>query len=149
MAKVVSLDKFANELKGYSEKNIKKFKEAVVESMAENMDDLVANSPVDTGLYAQSWRMEVSEKRALLGNFAPYAPMIEFGTRPFTPPLKPLLEWAKRVLKKPEIDDDCYQLAVGVQNKISEVGLEPKHVLGDTIDNIIEDIRRKMKEKLG
>jgi hypothetical protein len=149
MAKIVSLDKFAKELDEYSKKNIKVFKQAVVQSMADNMKGLVESSPVDTGLYAQSWRMEVDEKRAVLGNFAPYAPMIEFGARPFTPPIRPLLEWAKRVLQKTEIDSDCWGLAKGVQNKISEVGLEPKHILADTIDKIVEDLRRNMKEKLG
>lgn len=149
MAKVVSLDKFSKELEGYSKKNVEAFKQGVVEAMTDNMKTLIENSPVDTGLYAQAWRMEVDEKRALLGNFTPYAPMIEFGTRPFTPPLKPLLAWAKRVLKKSDIDDECWQLAKGVQNKISEVGLEPKHILADTIDKIVEDLRKKMKEKLG
>lgn len=149
MAKVVSLDKFADELKEYSEKNISAYKQAVVESMTDEMKNIVAASPVDTGLYAQAWSMTVDEKSAILGNTAPYAAMIEFGTRPFTPPIKPLLEWARRVLKKAEVDSECWALAKGVQNKISEQGLEPKHILGDAIDRIIIEIRRKMKERLG
>ena len=149
MAKVVPLDKFADELKSYSEKNIKVYKQVVVEAMIDEMKNIVAASPVDTGLYAQAWSMTVDEKSAILGNTAPYAAMIEFGTRPFTPPIGPLLNWAKRVLRKPEVDSECWALAKGVQNKISEEGLEPKHILGDAVDRIIIDIRRKMKEKLG
>jgi hypothetical protein len=149
MAKVVPLDKFAKELKEYSEKNIETYKKVVVEAMTDEMKNIVAASPVDTGLYAQAWSMDVDEKRALLGNTAPYAGMIEFGTRPFTPPITPLLNWAKRVLRKPEVDSECWALAKGVQNKIAEEGLEPKHILGDAIDRIIIYIRRKMREKLG
>lgn len=149
MAKVVPLDKFAKELKDYSEKNIKAFKKAVVDAMTDELPRIVAASPVDTGLYAQAWSMTVTEKSAMLGNTAPYAAMIEFGTRPFTPPIKPLLEWARRQLQKSEIDSECWALAKGVQNKISEQGIEPKHILGDAIDRIINDIRLKMKEQLG
>jgi len=149
MTKVVPLNKFAEELKDYSEKNITAYKQVVVEALTDEMANIVAASPVDTGLYAQAWSMEVDEKRALLGNTAPYAAMIEFGTRPFTPPIKPLLQWARRVLKKAEVDSECWALAKGVQQKIAEEGLAPKHILGDAIDRIIIDIRKKMKEKLG
>ena len=148
MTKVVPLDKFADELRKYSEKSVNDFKVSVVDSLYEYLPQIVAKSPVDTGLYAQSWRVEVTDKNAYIGNFAPYAPIIEFGTRPFTPPLGPLLEWARRVLKKAEIDGDCYALAVGVQKKFQEKGMEPKHILTDSLPEIVENIARKMKEAM-
>lgn len=147
--KIVPLDKFSGELKKYSEKSIEVYKQTVVETLVDSMAMLVESSPVDTGLYAQSWRMDVNEKRALLGNISPHAAVIEFGARPFTPPLGPLLNWARRALKKPELDDHCWALAKYVQNKISEEGMEPKHILGDAIEKITEDILSRLKTKLG
>lgn len=149
MAKVVELKNFPKELKKHSEKNIELYKQTVAETLVDYMAVLVQNSPVDTGLYAQSWSMDVNEKRALIGNFAPHAPIIEFGARPFTPPIGPLLNWARRVLQKPEIDSHCWALAKHVQQKISEEGMEPKHILGDAIEKIVEEILRRVKFKLG
>jgi hypothetical protein len=109
---------------------------------------LVQNSPVDTGQYVNSWDFDVDEKRAILGNFAPHAPIIEKGARPFRPPMGPLLAWAKRVLKDPsqppEYSDDVWGLAKGTQNKIAALGMQPKNVLEKTIPLIIENIRREL-----
>jgi len=146
MTKIVELDKFEEELGMFSKQHIENFRMAIIDSISENMRTLVDNSPVDTGLYAQSWKMEVLTDMVLVGNTAPYAPMIEFGTRPFTPPLRPLLEWARRVLKRPIIDNECYRLAIGIQKKISQQGMVPHHILTNTIDKIMEGIRVRMKK---
>lgn len=144
--KTVKLENFSNELKEYQEKSIKLYKKSVIDALMKNLRTLVASSPVDTGLYAQSWDLIISEKNALLGNYAPHAAMIEFGARPFTPPIGPLLGWAKRVLKKPEIDGDVWALAKYTQNKISEKGFEPKHVLTNALDKIMNDIRINLRK---
>jgi len=148
MSIVVSLEKFSKELDKLSKESIDKFKISVVDTLYEYLPRLVEKSPVDTGLYAQSWRVEVTEKTASLGNLAPYAPIIEFGARPFTPPLRPLLEWARRVLKKSTIDDECYALARGIQRKFAAHGMEPKHILTNSIPEIIESITKKMRGNL-
>lgn len=146
--KVVSLDKFAKELKGYSEKNMEAYQAAVINALAKNLSTLVRSSPVDTGLYAQSWDLVIEEKKAILGNYAPHAGIIEFGARPFTPPMQPLLEWARRVLNKSEIDSDCWALATYTRNKIAEEGMKPKHILTDALDQIIADIRLEVEKAM-
>lgn len=146
MTKVVPLNKFAAELNKYAEKDIKKYKASVIDALYKNLVVLVKNSPVDTGLYAQSWDLIVTEKNALLGNYAPHAAIIEFGARPFTPPLKPLLEWARRVLKKSEYTSEVWALAKYTQNKISEQGMQPKHILTDALDKIVNDIRMNLRK---
>lgn len=147
VAKVVPLDKFSKELEKYAKKSQESYKKAIIDSLYKNFAELVANTPVDTGLLAASWKIEVTEKEAIIGNFAPHAPMIEFGTRPFTPPLGPLLEWAKRVLKQPEVNDACYALARAVQMKIQAHGMKPKHVLTNMLDKIVNDIRLNLKKE--
>ena len=146
MTKIVSLDKFAGELKKYAEKDIQKYKASVIDALYKNLSVLVKNSPVDTGLYAQSWDLILTEKSALLGNYAPHAAIIEFGARPFKPPLKPLLDWARRVLKKPDHDAHVWALAKYTQNKIAEQGMQPKHILTDSLDKIVNDIRMNLRK---
>jgi len=146
MAKKVPLDKFSKELRKYAEDDIEKYKKSVTGALIKNFQDIVKNSPVDTGLYAQSWDLILTEKNALLGNYAPHAGIIEFGARPFRPPLKPLLEWAKRVLKVGNYTSEVWALARYTQSKIEEHGMEPKHVLTNQLDKIVNDIRINLRK---
>lgn len=66
MTKIVRLEKFSKELEKYAEKNMEVYRQTVIETLADNIAYLVANSPVDTGLFAQSWNLEVDEKIACL-----------------------------------------------------------------------------------
>lgn len=148
MGIVISLDKFSDELGKLAKEQVKQFKGAVVDALLKNIIDIVKASPVDTGLYAQSWDLEITEKQAIIGNYSPHAPIIEFGARPFTPPIGPLLGWAKRVLKKPDNDPHVWALAKYTQSKIAEFGMEPKHILTKQIDKIMEDIRINIRKAL-
>lgn len=103
---------------------------------------------MDTGLYAQSWTFTETEKSIILGNYAPYAGVIERGARPFTPPLGPLLAWAKRVLQDPSQPPDyssrVWGLATAVQQKIRREGMKPRHILENEIPRIIERVQREI-----
>lgn len=151
--KTVKLMNFSQELKRFSEATVKQQKEAVTSGVLKSMSDLVKNSPVDTGQYAASWAFNSDETSAILGNYAPHAPIIEIGARPFTPPIGPLLAWAKRVLRSssqpPNYDDEVWRLAKGVQNKIANEGMKPRHVLEKMLPTIIENIRVELEAVLG
>jgi hypothetical protein len=142
----VSLEKFSGELKEYAEKDIEKYKKSVIDALLKNLQTVVKSSPIDTGLYAQSWDLIIEEKQALLGNYAPHAPIIEFGARPFRPPLKPLLDWARRVLNKPEFDEHVWALAKYTQGKIEREGMKPRHILTNALDLILNDIRINLRK---
>jgi hypothetical protein len=150
--KVVQLDQFSKVLGDYSHLNLTETRKGVVSGIARSIPMLVQASPVDTGLYAQSWDMTSDEQSATLGNYAPHAPIIEFGARPFTPPLKPLLEWAKRVTKSPsqppEYDKHVWALAIYTRNKIQAEGMKPRHILENALPAIIENIKEELS-KLG
>jgi hypothetical protein len=139
-------------LGGFNEASIEDQKAATLRGIAKSIPDLVAASPVDTGLYAQSWGFSSTEYSAILGNTAPHSPIIEDGARPFTPPIKPLLEWAKRVLQDPsqppDYSDRVWALAKGTQQKIAREGMKPKKVMENMIPTIIENIRKEF-EQLG
>ena len=147
--KQVSLSEFANELGAYSEEQFKQVRKATVLGCFKSIPDLVRLSPVDTGQYANSWDVagvqgEIKDP-VIIGNFAPHAPIIEFGARPFTPPITPLLASAKRVLKDPSqppgYSPEVWALARGVQNKIKNEGMAPKHILRNNTDTILENVR--------
>jgi hypothetical protein len=141
---------FAKEFPKFMEKTIQEQKTITAKAIVDYFPKLVKSSPVDTGLYAQSWDLIEEEKAIILGNYAPHAPIIEFGARPFTPPLGPLLIWAKRVLKDPSLPPNysaqVWQLAIGTQRKIEAVGMEPKHIMENGINAILENIRLELSK---
>lgn len=150
--RVVALQDLAKELGVVTEKHMADLRQATILGVAKSIPDLVKNSPVDTGLYAQSWDMTSNERGVILGNYAPHAAIIEYGARPFTPPIAPLLAWAKRVLKDPSqppnYSSQVWALAKGTQNKISEQGMKPRKVLENELPSIVENIKTEFL-KLG
>ena len=122
--KVIRLEDFAKELGNFVDESIERKKQAVIKGVARSIPDLVAASPVDTGLYAASWDFTVEEYGVVVGNYASYAGVIEDGARPFVPPIGPLLAWAKRVTgdpsQPPEYSSHVWALAKAAQKKISQ-----------------------------
>lgn len=149
MAKTVKLENFAREIRDFTEASLEEQRVAVVSGIVRSIPDIVAASPVDTGQYANSWDFTETEKSVILGNYAPHAPIIEKGARPFTPPMAPLLAWAKRVLKDPSqppnYSPEVWSLAKGVQNKIAREGMKPRNVLENMIPEIIKNILEELK----
>lgn len=147
--KVVNLADFAKEIGDFTGKHIEALKGATARGVAKSIPDLVEASPVDTGLYAQSWDFSVEEQSVVLGNYAPHAPIIEFGARPFTPPLAPLLAWAKRVLQDPSqppsYSPAVQRLARYTQSKIAREGMKPRKILENALPGIIENIKQEMQ----
>lgn len=161
--KIVDLADFSKELGSFAQLSLKAKRQAVVSGVARSIPDLVAASPVDTGLYAASWDMTVLEQSVVLGNYAPYAGVIEYGARPFKPPLEPLLAWAKRVLSgqknssgqkietgQPETDysDEVWALAIYTQKKIEQYGMQPRHIMEDAIPQIIANIKEELQHSV-
>ena len=164
--KVVQLSDFSKTLGDFSKRTLKQQQSAVARGLARSIPDLIAASPVDTGLYSASWNFSVDEEKGIIGNYAPYAGVIEDGARPFTPPIGPLLAWAHRVLNgttaergqpltaaeaetsgKSQLSgysSDEWRLAVGVQKKIQAHGMVPHHILQNMIPTIIENIRKEL-----
>lgn len=134
------------------ERQLPQLKEATRNGLLKSIPDLVEKSPVDTGLYASSWQFTETEKTMILGNSAPHAAVIEYGARPFTPPITPLLQWAKRVLgdpsQPPDYSPEVRSLAYGVRDKIRREGMKPRRVLQNAFPDIIQNIKEEW-EKLG
>lgn len=148
-AKRVSLKELGQDLPGFTKATLEKQKQAITMGLQRSLPMLAEMSPVDTGLYAQSWDMSVDEQKAVIGNFAPHAPIIEYGARPFTPPIQPLLAWAKRVLKDgsqpPHYSSRVWALAKHTQAKIAAQGIAPRMVLTNALPDIIKNIKAEFE----
>lgn len=132
----------------------KAMEKGLIEGVLTGQTIVMENSPVDTGLYQASWSTELTGPGiAVLGNTAPHAPIIEYGARPHTPPIGPLLAWAKRVLQDPSqppnYSSAVWGLAKGTQRKIAKYGQDPKNVLTNAIPLIEEAIKREIKRRIG
>lgn len=148
-ARRVSLKELGRELPEFAKATVAKQRQAVILGLQRSIPMLVQRSPVDQGQYAASWDMRVTERKAVIFNFAPHAPVIEFGARPFTPPIGPLLAWAKRVLKDssqpPNYSSAVWGLARGTQRKIAREGMKPKRVLTDALPDILRNITAELR----
>jgi len=68
----VELKDFSKVLEEFSEKHISELRKGVVSGIAKSIPDLVRASPVDTGLYAQSWDFTSDEEKAVLCTACPH-----------------------------------------------------------------------------
>jgi hypothetical protein len=104
--------------------------------------------PIHTGHYRRAWKVTQIPKGAILGNDAPYAPVIELGRRPgaTAPPLAPILDWvfkkfrrerkwkARHSGKRAELKElqqhaEMRQIAFAIQQKIKKRGMAPRHIM--------------------
>lgn len=153
MTKVVNLSEFSGELGDWAKQYFEEARLVVLRALIDAIPELVESSPVDTGLYAQSWDAQPTEQGAVIGNYAPHAPILEYGARPFTPPLAPLLAWAKRVLEDPSqppnYSDAVQGLARYTQKKIAREGIAPRHIMERAIPGILQRIEDEMRRTFG
>ena len=100
---VVSLDGFARDLrrlpKTAGRAMIRGLRSAALRTKAEVVIQIDHANPypaVDRGTMRRSVGVDNHKDGALLSVDAPYAAAMEYGTRPFWPPMAPLIEWVKR-----------------------------------------------------
>ncbi len=121
---------------------------AVVEAI--NSPNPVDGTPpaVDEGTLMRSVSFEPSATGGRIVVDAPHASYMDLGTRPFTPPLKPLFDWARR---KFGVDaSEAWRIAFAVRRKIALRGLKPRHfmmramfVIGGKI--VFQEIERELQ----
>lgn len=129
------------------------------------VQDTDAAKLVDTGLFKNSWKTLKLFGRGggyEVANDAPYAGVIEQGARPFTPPLKPLVDWVerkaadlgvvrtKRYRGRASLTDAqrsaCYRIAKAIQRKFAREGIRPRYLMRNRIPYAERMLRRAMEE---
>ena len=133
---------------------VKEVVNAVYAGCLKSKEQLYKDTPVDTGHLVGSWRVEknpsMPEPSVIIGNEAPYAgTVLEYGAEPFTPPIKPLIEWASRKLKKSTDSPEVRRLAWGVRNKIKNEGIPGRRMFSKAIDGYItKNIKQELDKVL-
>ena len=80
--------------------------------------------PIDTGQLARSVGHSSLPRGGRILVDAPHAAVMEWGARPFWPPLQPLIDWAQRKFGVDE--DEAEEIGRAVQLKIATFGIEPR-----------------------
>jgi len=112
---------------------------AIAEAMLLGAELLAQDAPKAFGALQQSFHVE---GKAIVAD-APYAGLVELGTRPHMPPFRPLLDWATRIGA-----NDPGALAYAVQQKIAEVGSQPTNFVKSNIPKLKESLRELVERAL-
>lgn len=99
------------------------------------------NAPKAFVELAESVHQEDIPKGSSVVADAPHAAPVEEGTRPHTPPIKPLLAWVE--LKG--LDDS---VAYALQKHIAQYGSSPAFYMKESVPDIAEEFLRLIKEYL-
>lgn len=78
---------------------------------------------------------------------APHAAVVEEGSRPFRPPIAPLVQWALRK-KIADNEDEAYQIAHGIRRKFEVQGFTPRWYMKKAVRRtqpfVIDEIEREL-----
>lgn len=120
--------------------------------VVEEIETATPHPAVDTAALKRSVSTERVPDGALVNVTAPHAAMIENGTRPFFPPLAPLVEWVKRKglvsVKKKQTDADAKAIAYAVAKAMSKRGIEPRHFFKKAWDRFPEVLSAEVRDAL-
>ncbi len=114
--------------------------------IVEEIDHAEPYPAVNTGSLRQSARAVNTPTGAAVEVDAPHAGPINYGTRPFYPPLGPLVAWAVRKFGVSEAE--AWRIAKGVAKKISEEGIAPRHFFEKAMARIEVIVDVEVKREL-
>jgi len=152
----VTVDQFAKIL-GRLDSKIERAIVRGLQSAAMRLQGLVVNEidsaepfpAVDRGELRNSTKFDRLPLGAILSMTAPHAGIIEYGTRPFFPPIEPLARWA---LRKGLADDEeeAEEIAWSIARHISQMGIEPRGYFIKAVMSLKHDgiLREEIKREL-
>lgn len=115
--------------------------------MVEEIDTAKPYPAVDTGGLRASIKTELGRDSATVYSDAPYAGAIEFGTRPFRPPLEPIAEWILRKKIATEMDD-VQGIAFAIANKMSKEGIKPRHFTKKAVARFLPFLKAEVEREI-
>lgn len=104
---------------------------------------------VDRGTLRSSVQTVMHHDGASVEVTAPYAPMIEYGTRPFNPPLEPLARWAARK-GLANTEEEAKEIAYAIREKFSFEGMAPRRFMAKAVRQMVRKgvILKEIKKAL-
>lgn len=113
--------------------------------------DARRNAPVDMGTLRASIVPEVVVRTTtvtgIVGSNVKWAPYMEFGTRPFWPPWRPLYEWALRKVRVS--GGDAGALAARARIAIATRGIKARRYLQSALEDNAEKVFRILGDVVG
>jgi hypothetical protein len=121
------------------------------------------DTPVDEGVARAGWQVQRTPDGAELFNDVPYAGILEAGSRPHRPPLRPILEWVVRKFgldlnndggsrrSFESLDDvprNTMALAMAVVQKIEDEGTEAHWMVKNNLDELAELLDQETERML-
>lgn len=106
---------------------------------------LAKAAPKDLGVLRNSVRAETQQGGAMIVIDAPHAGIVEMGSRPHTPPLQPLLDWASRHTDNAV---DAQRLAKSVQFKIAKYGTKPTYFVRNKLPILRKILKAEIEHEL-
>lgn len=152
----VSLDQFAR-IVGRLDKKIEKAMVRGLRSTGLRLQGIVVEEidraepfpAVDRGELRNSIDYTSTESGCIVAATAPHAGVIEYGTRPFWPPIAPLAAWA---LRKgfAEDEEEAEEIAWGIARKFATHGMEPRSYFQKAVSRLQHDgiLAAEMKREL-
>jgi len=112
---------------------------AIREAAALGAEVIAREAPRDLGILAASIKVQGRETPEIRAT-APHASIVELGSRPHTPPIGPLLEWARRH----GLDEG---IAYAIQQTIARVGTRPRHFIHGNLDKLRAILNEVMRRR--
>lgn len=150
----LTLADFAQELGSMSEdmekaviKGLRSASAQGVSVVVEKINKTRPYPPIDTGELARSVESTTLPRGGRISVDAPHAAIIETGTRPFWPPLQPLMDWAMRK-GIAEDEDEAEDIARAIQKKFAFVGMEPRRYFRRSMPKIRKLVVKEVESEL-
>lgn len=113
---------------------------------AEVVQQIHAVGAVNLGELAKSVSVTTVEDGAEVTVDAPHAAPIEEGTRPFRPPLRPLMLWA---LRKFSLDEgEAWRVARAVAAQIEKEGIAPRYYFATALEEAAGEMRDEIAREV-
>jgi len=151
MAIVITVDQFADQLRTQFFPTVVK---AIEDGLRDGAEEIARATErtirrenlIYTGFLEGSVYVNSLIDGAEVGVSAPHAKWVEYGTRPFTPPLAPLGTWA---MVKLGLDyEEAYAVAVSIQEKFTREGIKPTRFFARSVAKAMPAIHRKIEKRV-
>jgi hypothetical protein len=127
-------------------KTIRGLRAAARVLQARVVEEISAVGAVNLGTLRDSVSVTNVDDGAIVTVDAPHAAPMEEGTRPFRPPLRPLMLWAQR---KFSVDEgEAWRIARAVAAKIEKNGIEPRRYFATAIEESQAMMRSEIEHEI-
>lgn len=161
--RTVTADQLSAELKAHQEEQFEAGRRGAFRAALRGVRIVAENTPVDEGIARAGWQAQLTQDGAELFNDVPYAGVLEAGSRPHRPPLRPILEWVVRKFGLDlsndqgarrsfedlgDVPSETMAIAMAVVNKIAREGTKPHWMVKNSLPKLREMLKEEVEGQL-